>query len=77
MKVRTHRTEAYSGSCQLFKMEVFVKMVNASKLLTVVAKNSILDVGSVLNKYLQKSHRGFTVGSNHHYLQAFAVKTQG
>ena len=52
-------------------------MVNALKLLTVVVKSSILDVGNVLNKYLQKSHRVFTVGHNHHYLQAFAVKTLG
>ena len=77
MKARTHRTEAYSESCQLFKMELFAKMVNALKLLTVVVKISILHVGSVLNKYLQKSHRVFTVGHNHHYLQAFAVKTLG
>ena len=47
-------------------------MVNALKLLTVAAKSSILDVGSVLNKSLRKSHRVFTVGPNHHYIQSFA-----
>ena len=33
----------YSEHCQTSKMELFAKMVNGSKLLTIVVKNSILD----------------------------------
>ena len=33
----------YSEHCQTSKMELFVKMVNGSKLLTIFVKNSILD----------------------------------
>ena len=36
--------EAYSEPCQVSKMEFSVKIVNNLKLLTIFAKNSILDI---------------------------------
>ena len=37
-------TEVYSELCQTYKMELFAKIVNGFQLLTIFAKNAILDV---------------------------------
>ena len=44
MKKFVYKAKAYSGPCQAYKMEHFAKIVNGFKLLTIFAKNSILEV---------------------------------
>ena len=52
LQIRTHKavyaggryTKEYSKLCQIYKMEFFTKIVNGFKPLTIVERNSILDV---------------------------------
>ena len=47
--------EAYWERCQTFKMELFVKTVNGSKLLTISAKSFILRVSQGFECYVGKN----------------------
>lgn len=60
-------TQVYSDTCQTSEMHLFAKPVNNWKLLSLISKNSILDIDRVLKPQLNKKEtagNSFTVYCN-------------
>ena len=70
------KTKVYLGPIQIFKMELFVKIVNSLILLTILTKSSILDVslGSKnATKSFSKSFCEFNIFSFRSHMVPFTL----